>query len=148
MANLMRQQIREGVAAILVGLPLTGARVFQSRSYALAQTELPALLVYSLSEEIETLTMNLPRQQRRTLTLTVEAVAAAVSNVDDTLDSICKDVEIAIANGWTAITGLRDAVSISQRITLSGDSEKPHASASIEYNFVYFVYENAPDVAT
>ena len=51
MANHLRQQIRERIGTTLTGLSTTGSNVFQSRVYPLEDTNLPALVIYTKSEE-------------------------------------------------------------------------------------------------
>ena len=53
MANHLRQQIREQIGTTLTGLTTTGSNVFQSRVYQLEDSNLPALLIYTKSEESE-----------------------------------------------------------------------------------------------
>ena len=58
MANHVRQQIRERVGTVLTGLTTTASRVFESRVYALQDSELPALLIYTKTEDSEPLVMS------------------------------------------------------------------------------------------
>ena len=51
MANHVRQQIRERIGTTLTGLTTTGSNVFESRVYPLEDSKLPALIIYTKSEE-------------------------------------------------------------------------------------------------
>jgi len=53
MANHIRQQIREKFGTLLTGLTTTGSNVYQSRVYPLENANLPALIIYTKSEESE-----------------------------------------------------------------------------------------------
>ena len=88
MANHIRQQIRERVATTLAGLSTTGSNVFQSRVFNLEESKLPAIIIYTKSEAGELLEMGSTRTLQRTLSLVVEAYVKAISNFDDTIDTI------------------------------------------------------------
>ena len=95
MANHIRQQIRERVGTTLTGLTTTGSNVFQSRVYNLEDSKLPAIIIYTKSEDSELLEMGSTRTLQRNLSLVVEAYVKANSNYDDTIDTIAKEVEAA-----------------------------------------------------
>ena len=88
MANHIRQQIRERVGTTLTGLTTTGSNVFQSRVYNLQDAKLPAIIIYTRSEDSELLEMGSTRTLQRNLSLVVEAYVKANSNYDDTIDTI------------------------------------------------------------
>lgn len=92
----IRKQIRDEIVTTLTGLTTTGSRVYQTRLYPLEQTKLPGLCIYTKSESIEYSTIRYPRRQNRTLNVIVEAYVAATSNLDNTLDTISKEVEEAL----------------------------------------------------
>lgn len=149
MADHVRQQIREAVGTAVTGLVTTGARVFQSRVYPLQTTELPGLLVYTRSETSEPTTIHAPKVLQRTLQLQIVGVAKAVADLDDTLDLICKEVEVAVAL-WSmaGLGGLAKSINlISTEYDLQGVSEKPTGSATLLYEAEYFTLENAPSTA-
>ncbi len=91
MANHIRQQIRERVGTTLTGLTTTGSNVFQSRVYNLEDSKLPAIIIYTKSEDSELLEMGSTRTLQRNLSLVVEAYVKANSNYDDTIDTIAKE---------------------------------------------------------
>ena len=96
MANHIRQQIRERVRTTLTGLTTTGSNVYQSRVYNLEDSKLPAIIIYTKSEDSELLEMGSSRTMQRNLSLVVEAYVKANSNYDDTIDTIAKEVEAAM----------------------------------------------------
>lgn len=148
MANHLRRQIREAVAGAVTGLATTGARVFQSRVYPTQTSELPCLLVYTRSETSEPITIHPDREIERNLQLEIVAVAKANADLDDTLDQICKEVEIALAMPLAAIVGKGKSIElVSTEMDMQGSGEKPTGSATMTYQVDYFNAENAPDVA-
>jgi hypothetical protein len=148
-ANHVRRQIREAVAAAVTGLATTGANVFQSRVYPTQTSELPALLVYTRSEDSEPSTIHSPKVLERTLQLVIAAVAKTITDLDDVLDGICKEVEIAVENWSVAgLGGIADSIYlVSTEVEMSGEGEKPAGIATMTYELSYYTQANAPDVA-
>lgn len=146
MANHLRRQIREAIASAITGLATTGSRVFQARVYPLESADLPGLLVSTLAETSERATLPAPGLMVRTLRLQVVAIASGVSDVDDTLDQICKEVEIALAMPCTALAGIAKTITLaSTDIELTGTSSRPVGQAAMTYEVVYVAAENTPD---
>tara|TARA_R100001460_G_scaffold24860_1_gene49978 strand:+ start:355 stop:801 length:447 start_codon:yes stop_codon:yes gene_type:complete len=147
MANHVRQQIRERVGTVLTGLTTTASRVYESRVYPLQDSELPALLIYTKTEESEPLVMSSDRVMERELSIAIECYAKANSNFDDTIDTICKEVEEAIAVD-TTLNGLAKDIYIeSTDIEFNADGESPVGYATLTFLTTYHVKETNPDVA-
>lgn len=143
----VRQQIRERVATVLTGLTTTGSNVYESRVYALNESKLPALVVYSKSENSEITTIGTGLGIERNLTITVEAYVKANLNFDDTIDTICAEVETAMGNDRT-LNGLAKFSYLgSTEIEFDGDGENPVGYATLEYVVQYRTIQNAPETA-
>ena len=148
MASHLRRQIREGVATAITGLATTGSRVFQSRVYPLADADLPALCVYCEQESSEVSTIHPHRTLDRKVEVIVEGVAKTYTDLDDTLDQIAKEVEIALANPVSALSGKATEVTLrASEMGFAGSAEKPVGRIRMTYEVEYFAAENAPDVA-
>lgn len=148
MANHLRRQIREGIGTALTSLATTGARVFQSRVYPLQTAELPGLLIYTRSESAGVVTIHAPRALQRSLQIEVVAVGKQAVDLDDTLDQICKEVEIALADPVPVLAGLVKTIRLlSTEFVMEGDGAQPTGSATMLFEAEYFNLENAPDVA-
>lgn len=148
MADHIRKQIRDAFVTQVTGLTTTGARVFPSRIRNLAVADLPALRVYAEQENIEDESIvDVPFQQRRSITIRVEAVAKATDALDDTLDLICKEVEIAIAAN-TTLGGLAllHCSLTNTEIQIDANSEVPAGMATMTWKVETFTMNNAPDV--
>lgn len=143
MANHVRQQIREAVVTALTGLTTTAARIHDSRIYELRS--LPALVVYATDEISEP--SDLSGKIDRELTVRVEGYAKAVSSVEDTIDTIGKEIEVAIDTdqtfGGLAMRTILDSVNID----LSGEGEKPLAVLTMDYKILYRTAKGSPDVS-
>jgi hypothetical protein len=148
MGNHVRQQIRERVALTLTGLTTTGSNVFQSRVYPVQKSELPCLCIYSTDESSRIAELgNSDRMISRNLTIRIDGIAVATSNLDDTLDTISLEVETAMANDLNINNLAVDSALSSTRIDLNGDGEQPVGVVSMLYNITYFNRENDPDTA-
>jgi hypothetical protein len=146
MANHVRRQIREAVAALLTGLTTTGANVFQSRLQPLPDNKLPALKIITDAEQLEPLDIS-GNFVNRSLTVGVIAVAKAVSDVDDVIDEIIKEVEIKLATDRTLSGLVKDIVLVSIDIDMSGETEKNTGQAIMNFTANYFTTVAAPDVS-
>lgn len=148
MANHLRRQIREAIVTALTGLTTTGARVFASRVYPLEAADLPGLLITTLSELSGPIDMGEPRTLERSVTLEVAAIAKSTADLDDVLDQICKEVEVALAMPVTALAGIAKSITLTATdIEVMGSGEQPFGRARLSYTVDYYAAENAPDVA-
>lgn len=150
MANHSRQQIRVAFAALLTGLTTTGSNVFRSRVKVLADNELPALIVLTNDETIETITGTVPPIQDRQLEVDVTAYVKKSTSLDDTIDTIINEVEKAVGVSVAANTlnGLvKDIVLQSITVDINNDNEKPVGQAQMKFNANYCTLASAPDVS-
>lgn len=145
MANHVRQQIREAAAALLTGLASTGPRVFQSRVYPLHESDLPALRIYATEESAEAATIHNPKLLSRALTLVVECCARAETDLDDTLDTMAKEVETALGNAPTLSGTARDCTLTGTEIDMQGEGDAPLGVARLSFAVLYNTAANAPD---
>ena len=83
----------------------------------------------------------------RDLTLIIEGYASASSNIDDTMDAIGKEVEVAMSGDITLNNLAQDSYLTSVEITLSGDGSTGIGKITQSYTVVYQTAENAPDAA-
>lgn len=148
MANHVRRQIREAVATAVTGLATTGARVYQSRVYPLESGNLPGLLIRTYSESSKAETIHAPKLLQRLLLLEVIGIAKYVSDLDDVLDQICKEVETALAPPVGALGALAKDITLrSTDIAVDGDGDRPTGRARMIFEVEYYTADNAPDVA-
>lgn len=144
MADHVRKQLREAVATLVTGLTTTGARVYQSRVYPLQTSELPCLVVTTDGDQVENITMNNPAQQQRETRVRIEAYARATATLDDTLDLICKEVEIAIAGASTSL--VKGLMYNGCQIDIEAIGDQPVGKVSMIFSKDLYTASNAPDV--
>jgi hypothetical protein len=147
MANHIRQQIREYFGSNLNGLSTTGSNVYESRVYPIENSKLPALVIYTKSETSEPIVIGTDRVMSRELSVVVEGYAKASSDFDDTIDTISKEVEEAIAADRTLDGLAKDCYLESTEIEFNGEGEKPLGYVSLTFLTNYYVQETNPDVA-
>ena len=146
MAKHLRQQIRERAASTLTGLSTTGSNVFQSRFYPLDKADnLPCILIYTENESINF--QNLSRIQNRELELIIEGIATGIANLDDTLDTIGKEIEIALQGDIGFNSLAYDSFLDSTEIQISNDGQQPIGKIHLKYTVFYQCAESAPDTA-
>lgn len=148
-----RKQIRDAVVALVTDLATTGRNVFPSRVYSLADEELPSLSVFTgdagNDEVVTKVTLGSPGKRplfKRDCPLLIEGHAKVSDDIDDVLDQIALEVEIAMSNPITI--GARD-VPAQLRSTakeLSGEGEDQIGVVRLLYTVTYVTAENTPDV--
>ena len=136
MAHL-RQQIRERVATTLTGLTTTGSNVFQSRVYPIENTKLPCLLIYTREQRSEPIDMSPPRTREKRLSLVVEGYVKANSNYDDTIDTITKEVEVAMYGDRLINNLAKDSFLVSTDISFNGEGDNPLAIVVMTFEIPY-----------
>ena len=142
----VRQSIRDNVVTTLTGLTTTGANVFASRGYPLATGKLPGLCIYTNDEAIEASTIQPPRVQLRTLTLTVEIYARG-STADDVVDTACVEIEEALYTDRTRGGNARDTRVVSFSASHTEDGDQPVTVASLSVTIDYQTAENDIEAA-
>lgn len=147
MANHLHRQIREALESKLTGLTTTTTHVYANRLQTLQDANLPGLRIYADSEEVEVETIHAPAMQRRTLAVVVEGCAKVVSTVDDTLDLISKEVEIALAAGITVGSATLYPIYTGMQFD-DEQSDKPVGVKRMRFSIAYGAMSNAPDVLT
>jgi len=135
-----RAQIKTRIQTVLTGLSTTGSNVFLSRTYPIATTDLPGLLIYANSESIERLEIGIQNRQQRTLDLSIEAVAKGAS-AESTLDQVTVEVEEAMANDQT-LNGLAIDSRITDTQIRQASAESEFFIATMRYTVLYRTIEN------
>jgi len=144
MADHVRKQLREAVATLVTSLTTTGTRVYQIRVYPLQTSELPCLVITTDGDQVDNITMNNPAQQQRETRVRIEAYARVTATLDDTLDLICKEVEIAIAGASTSL--VKGLMYNGCQIDIESIGDQPVGKASMIFTKDLYTESNAPDV--
>jgi len=156
----IRQQIREKVQTTLTGLTTTGANVFMTRNNPLSEDEgeLPGLLIGS-DPQTPTIDRVVQRSQgcaaagirranQRTMRLPVRGYHKVVASLENVLDTVAKEVEVAmfadpLLGGVAFELRLMDTT-----ITTDGSGDKPVGMVEMNFEVDYWCVEGAPDVVT
>lgn len=147
MAAHVSTQLRNALKSALTGLATTGAHVYADRpeSRSLQAAELPGLLIYT-GEEVAALDSLDGGILNRTPRLRVGIRVKNTGAIDDTLDQIRKEIEIALAGGLTVAgrnlvaqyTGMSEP-------SLDDTLDQPVIAAELEFLFEFYTLYNAPD---
>lgn len=130
-----RKRIRDAVVSMLEAIPGWNGRVFANRARPTEAAELPVVLVYSLTEDSNEISTG--GTLLRDLTIAVELRAAVTLSLDDTLDGMAGNVEVAMAAdrrlGKRAVTSRLTGTTIG----LDGEGESRQAVATLTYVVQY-----------
>jgi hypothetical protein len=144
MADHVRKQLRDAIAVRLAGLTTTGARVYESRSVPVGDANLPGLLLYTTQEQAQDATMSADVERR--IELRVEGVAKAAANLDDTLDVISKEVEIALSTPVVIGPASTKLVYQGASITMRDGLDQLVGVVALTFEAVLFTVAGSPDV--
>jgi hypothetical protein len=146
MTNHARKTIRAAAVTALTSLTTTGARVYDSLVYPMQDAQLPGLRIDTADEDITVDTVGSPPLMERTLQLVVQACVKQNSTYNDTIDTIIKEVEVAVSNNQS-MGGAKAVLLKSIHVETSGESEKPVSVATLLFEVPYYTAQSAPDVA-
>lgn len=135
-----RQAIREALAAALIGLASTGARVFQSRMRP--QDSLPCLLATTNDEDVQRVDMD--SIEERDIDLEIVGVAKAAADVDDVLDTIAAEVETAIGANNTLGGRVKRMHLTRLRYEFDDELDQPVGLVRLTYRSTYFTNAGVP----
>ena len=138
----IRKTIRENIGTALTGLSTTGSSVFESRTFPINFSALPALLIYTKDEEVIEFSLKTPRTQFRQLQVIIEAHIKGTSNIDDTIDTIAEEVEEAMVTDVTRGGHAKDTRLVSTEIEFEEATSKV-GLAIFTYVIEYATVENA-----
>jgi len=147
MVDHVRQQIRDRIVSNVTGLTTTGNRVFKSRVYPLNADTMPALLVYSTTEDSDIDVMGFPGVLNRIVNVAIEGYVRNITVYDNLIDDICQEVEVVMANDPT-INGLaKNSFLSGTEISYTGEGDQPIGVVTMNYVVQYRTATNAPSVA-
>jgi|TARA_Y100000296_G_scaffold23981_1_gene28338 hypothetical protein len=138
----IRKTIRENIGTALTGLSTTGSSVFESRTFPINFSTLPALLIYTKDEEVVEFSLKTPRTQFRQLQVIIEAHIKGTSNIDDTIDTIAEEVEEAMVTDVSRGGHAKDTRLVSTEIEFEEATSKV-GLAIFTYVIEYATVENA-----
>jgi hypothetical protein len=148
-----RKQIRDAVSVLLANLSTTGSRVYPSRVYSLDADELPSVSVFTVDsgndESVTRVTLGSSNQAprfHRICPLIIEGHAKVSDDVDDVLDQISLEIEVAMSAPLTIGSRTLSAQLQSTGKELIGDSEDQIGIVRLLYTVPYVTAENTPDV--
>jgi hypothetical protein len=150
MPSHARKQIRDAVKATLLGLSVTGSRVYIGRARPLGENHPPTILIYSPLETARR--ENQDGELERLLSLFVEIRLVSTDAPDDALDAIALDVEAAMAADRRLGGLLTDMQLIgTEQAVERGEQQQGGRIAGglrLEYRATYSTLEGHPSVLT
>ena len=143
----VRQSIRDNVVTTVTGLSTTGSRVFRTRVYPLETGNLPGLCVWTSTEDSTVSTLTAPKYLDREVEVIVEAYVRGTANYDNTLDTICSEVEAAMAGDLDRGDNAKDTFLTRTELEFSDEGDQPIGMARMTFTVEYRTAENNATVA-
>lgn len=136
-------------ATLVAASTAAGSAVYPGRVYPLkANGPWPQLTISSQGEQLATRGLGGARIQERAYVVDVSGHAKTIdeSAIEDMLDALGKEVEIALANNLT-LSGTAKLLTLTQVVyEFSGDGDQPAGRLHMLYEITLYARENAPDV--
>jgi hypothetical protein len=144
-----RKLIRDATVALLANAgTAAGARVTPTRVDAHKKNELPALSVYTLSEQTDADDgSTAPRELWRTLKLEIAGWVAhsAALPADDALDALAEQIEAVMEEGRYLGGTASDSILVSTEVSILSDGDPLLGVITLTYEVSYFTSPAAPD---
>ena len=141
-----REQIRDALITVLNGLTETGSNVAASRIYSVTEASLPHLSIYTLEEELDADRGMMGDKEYRNLEIIIEARAKLTAALDDQLDQIALEVELAITADDTLGIGVKSTELQRTEIELDKDSDQPTGLMRMIWNVAYRIDRTNPEL--
>lgn len=142
----VRQQIREAFATVLTNATVASV-ISSSRVYPLPPTTTTAALIYTNTDSVTDTTLTAPRNLTRELIIVVECVARKLADLDDQLDTLCKNVENAVGANNTLGGLVKDCILADTIITHDFNGDAPIGSARMQFRVMYRTAENNAEIS-
>ena len=140
----VRQSLRSAVVSAVTGLTTTGARVYTAKVYPAQDSELPCLMVNTISEAVTQQDIGLPGIIERRVTVEVVGVVKLTSSLANALDAISEEVETVLGSGVSVSGKTIELAYESADIQFSGDTDQPVGTVSMRFAAILYTSSNAP----
>lgn len=143
-----RKQIRDAIVALLQDLASTERRVYSSRLYSLDEKELPSISVFAIdatNDEVVT-RVTLGGMFHRECPIVIEGHALVDDDIDDVLDQLSLEIEVAMSAPITIGSRTLPAQLRTTSKDLIGDHERQVGLVRLVYLVPYVTQESTPDV--
>lgn len=126
---------------------MTTENVISNRTYPLSADELPAVLVFTKSEESTVQTMSRPRRIERKCSLVVEGYVESSADIENEFDRIAVGIEETLFADAT-LKGLTKGLTLDTTETDVSDSgERTIGLIRLTFTATYYTHEGTPSVA-
>lgn len=150
MADHVRTQIRDAVVDACDALTTTSTRCYGGRpeTRPVQTSELPLWLVYTEEETSEPISgTRATRRLERAVSLVMRGYARGTGDIDKTLDTMCAEVETALAADPTLGGKAKDLYLEAIRKASDDQAEQPTWFVEMTWRCEYHTLEAAPTAA-
>ena len=146
-----RKLIRDKIKELLLNSTDACERVYTNQAAPTWIEDLPMILIYSLSEDVDKFNQA-PRELKRELQVAIEIIADGselpctdgCTTVEDKLDTITEQIECALAKSETLEDMCDDHILTSINFDFVGDGQKPIGAAKMIYTVTYVTHSPRP----
>lgn len=133
-----RQVIRAKVRQMLLGRTLAAQRVYLNRFVPLRTSELPAVMVFVLSESIEAGgDATAPRELTRIMQLAIDAVVEVEEGADDAMDALALQIESVMHADPTLGGTAGDSILSDTEIGTEPEGDRLVGRVALTYDVTY-----------
>lgn len=139
-----RETIRNLIVSKLDGLTLAGSNVFSSRVYPVEKHNVPAIIVYTISEQAETNTIGASGTSLRDLELSIEIYVKKQVNPDSEIDTIAQQIEQLLGVNCDLDETVKLIEYKGIEIEHDGDGDNSFFVGAMNYSIIYRVKKDDP----
>jgi len=146
-----RKKIRKAIQSILKNKTLAEGRVYTNQSTASWAEDLPIILIYARSEDLDVFN-EAPKEWKRTINWAIEVIAKGPEDpieddgcdlLEDIIDDIAEKIECELSRDDTLNCTVDEVNLASVEFAYEGDGETPIGSARLIYQTTH--YTSAPE---
>ena len=139
----IRQQIREEAVTLASGLTTTGSNVYNEQLFPLEQEELPAWVVFTRNEDVESDSMGGGQMRQLEVLFSGNARGTNGRNLKNTLDTMLEELEeVALKTAFTNVSAFELI-----NVEYEPDVEETDAAMGelvVTYRATYFTNQGSP----
>lgn len=133
-----RQVIRDKMVSLLIGKTSAGLKVFSNRSLVNLEENLPAICIYTRSENSSEWG-HAPRTLKRVVQIAIEIIGAQTTDtsLEDVLDEIAQVVELELCRDDTLVGTVEDCILSGTEFQSDDTGAVPIGSVRLSYDVTY-----------
>ena len=145
--TLAAAKVIDAVTGLIAGVTGMSGKVHTSRTWPLAESDLPAWRVTAADEDVDTIGAHFPAQEQHDLTVAAQGYARALANLDDVLHGMAELALAAlfVSAATTRLSPLNCAMSLSGiKRDMVTENEATLGCITLLLRVRFLTFNNAP----